>query len=285
MIPRNADKYSSGSLYRHAAPSENPIHKAGEWNRYTVRAQGPRIEVWSNGKQILDANINEYSTLRHPPLKGYIGLQDHGVPAEFRNVRYLMLEPKRETSHANRNNAESLIGRLDLERTVVVQRSGERAGLFGYSLGHPTRQQTQELDDAVEFFLEGVEAAFKGLEIVGTEGIRDVEHLKLGQVPRLRRLGDIRRSCLFPFPIRPFRFAGCQKREMRCALADWTLSVSRGCENRLGFHDLTRRIDVAIDRDPAFFVEGSLRLRRCRARPRRRPAEQDLAFSVGAIRN
>ncbi len=99
--PGIADKYSSGSLYRHAAPAENPIHPAGEWNRYTVRARGPRIEVWSNGKQILDANLAECETLRHTPLKGYIGLQDHGVPAEFRNIRYLRLEPDKKASNAS----------------------------------------------------------------------------------------------------------------------------------------------------------------------------------------
>lgn len=84
-----ADKYSSGSLYRHAAPSENPTKPAGEWNRYTVRARGPRIEVWSNGRQVLDTTIDRYPTLRHPPLRGYIGLQNQGVGAEFRNIRYL----------------------------------------------------------------------------------------------------------------------------------------------------------------------------------------------------
>ncbi len=92
--PGVADKYSSGSLYRHAAPAENPIKPPGQWNRYTVRARGPRIEVWSNGKQVLDTRIDALGSLRNPPLHGYIGLQDHGVSAEFRNIRYLRLEPQ-----------------------------------------------------------------------------------------------------------------------------------------------------------------------------------------------
>jgi hypothetical protein len=91
--PGHADKYSSGSLYRHAAPSENPIKPAGEWNRYTVRCQGMRVEVWSNGKQVLDTPIDHFPMLRQPPLRGYFGLQNHGVGAEFRNVRLLRLEP------------------------------------------------------------------------------------------------------------------------------------------------------------------------------------------------
>lgn len=89
-----ADKFSSGSLYRHAAPSENPTRPPGQWNTYTVRARGPRVEVWSNGKQVLDTEIDRHPlTLAIPPLRGYIGLQNHGAPAEFRNVKLLQLGP------------------------------------------------------------------------------------------------------------------------------------------------------------------------------------------------
>ena len=87
----HADKYSSGSLYRHAAPESNPTLPAGEWNHYTVRCRGSRVEVWSNGQEILDTRIDTLPTLRHPPLRGYFGFQNHGSPAEFRNIRYLRL--------------------------------------------------------------------------------------------------------------------------------------------------------------------------------------------------
>lgn len=86
-----ASKYSTASLYRHAAPSHVPMRPAGEWNRYTVRARGPRIEVWLNGEQVQDTRIDQLPTLRRLPLKGYIGLQNHGNGAEFRNVRLLRL--------------------------------------------------------------------------------------------------------------------------------------------------------------------------------------------------
>jgi hypothetical protein len=86
-----ANKYSSGSLYRHVAPQSNPTKSAGEWNRYTVRCRGDRVEVWCNGQEVLDTRLSELSTLRHPPLRGYFGLQNHGVGAEFRNIRYLRL--------------------------------------------------------------------------------------------------------------------------------------------------------------------------------------------------
>ncbi|MBV8608714.1 MAG: DUF1080 domain-containing protein [Singulisphaera sp.] len=89
----HADKYSSGALYRHAAPAANPTRPAGQWNRYTVRCQGLRVEVWCNGQQVLDTRLDHLPTLRQPPLQGYFGLQNHGVDAEFRNIRLLRLGP------------------------------------------------------------------------------------------------------------------------------------------------------------------------------------------------
>lgn len=86
-------KYSTGSLYRHAAPCAVPIKPAGEWNHYTVRARGERFEIWLNGEQIQDTKIGDLPTLRQLPMRGYIGLQNHGNGAEFRNVFYRKLEP------------------------------------------------------------------------------------------------------------------------------------------------------------------------------------------------
>ena len=46
------------------------------------------------GRQVLDTAIDQYLTLRNPPLQGYFGLQNHGVGAQFRNLRYLRLSPE-----------------------------------------------------------------------------------------------------------------------------------------------------------------------------------------------
>ncbi len=91
--PGRVSKYHSGSLYRHAAPSANPTHPAGQWNKWTIRCRGLRVEVWSNGEQVMDTMLDQYPTLRTPPLKGYFGLQNHGNGTEFRNIRYLKLDP------------------------------------------------------------------------------------------------------------------------------------------------------------------------------------------------
>jgi len=90
--PGLANRYSSGSLYRHVAPAANPTHPPGQWNRSTVRARGLRVEVWSNGQQVLDTTLGRSAdTLPDPPTRGFIGLQNHGAPAEYRNVRLMKL--------------------------------------------------------------------------------------------------------------------------------------------------------------------------------------------------
>lgn len=50
--------------------------KDGEWNKYRIVANGPRIQTWINGEKIEDLTDEEiYKT--HPT--GFIGLQVHGI--------------------------------------------------------------------------------------------------------------------------------------------------------------------------------------------------------------
>lgn len=69
--------------------------KDGEWNKYRVLAQGPRIQVWINGAPVSDL-VDEEKHESHP--EGFIGLQVHGVgnngPFEvaWRNLRIREIE-------------------------------------------------------------------------------------------------------------------------------------------------------------------------------------------------
>ena len=47
--------------------------KKGEWNRYSIRAIGPRIQTWINGQKIED--LSDEESFR----SGFIGLQVHGI--------------------------------------------------------------------------------------------------------------------------------------------------------------------------------------------------------------
>lgn len=50
--------------------------KDGEWNKFRVIANGPRIQTWVNGHQVSDLT-DERVYKSHP--KGFIGLQVHGI--------------------------------------------------------------------------------------------------------------------------------------------------------------------------------------------------------------
>ena len=99
---------TAGAIYDCVAPTHNAIKPPGEWNRYVITCQGPRIQVVLNDQAIVDMNLEEWTQARQnpdgttnkfgTPLKdfarqGYIGLQDHGRPVWYRNIRIKPLDP------------------------------------------------------------------------------------------------------------------------------------------------------------------------------------------------
>lgn len=95
-------KEATGAIFD-IAPAEGSRQKpAGEWNRMTIIARGPMIYSVLNGAQVMCANLDEWTEAGRNPdgtpnkfrdayaqlaRKGRIGLQDHGTPVSFRNVR------------------------------------------------------------------------------------------------------------------------------------------------------------------------------------------------------
>jgi hypothetical protein len=60
--------------------------KPNDWNEMRIRCQGPRIQIWLNGKQTVDYT----ETNEDIPRRGVIGLQIHsGPPAEawYKDIR------------------------------------------------------------------------------------------------------------------------------------------------------------------------------------------------------
>lgn len=81
----------TGSIYdvQPAKPAANkPI---GEWNRVRIVCQGRKVTVEQNGKELVNANLDDYKDKfqKHPGLKrdkGHVGFQSYNVRVEFRNV-------------------------------------------------------------------------------------------------------------------------------------------------------------------------------------------------------
>lgn len=98
---------TAGAIYDLQAPTQNAINAPGEWNTYRLRCEGSRIQVWLNGKHVNDMDIAQWrESMMNPdgtPNKfptpgaafareGHIGLQDHGKPVWYRNIRVKRLE-------------------------------------------------------------------------------------------------------------------------------------------------------------------------------------------------
>jgi hypothetical protein len=91
---------SAGSNYALHGPVRDVTHPAGEWNEARLIVRGIEVEHWLNGERVVQyrlwtpewldavqgskfADMQDYGLAR----TGHIGLQDHGNPVWFRNIR------------------------------------------------------------------------------------------------------------------------------------------------------------------------------------------------------
>ena len=94
----------TGSIYAVAAPSRRVTKPAGQWQSLRIRCVGRACAVWINNQQVIDANLNDLATefgTKIPGLKrprGHIGLQNHGSPVYFRNIRLRRVSPSPSTA-------------------------------------------------------------------------------------------------------------------------------------------------------------------------------------------
>jgi hypothetical protein len=82
----------TGAIWNVAPPAKDVHKKAGIWQTLRVLCVGPYAAVWHNGVQVVSVRLDDYPDLleKLPGLarrEGRIGLQNHGTPFAFRNVR------------------------------------------------------------------------------------------------------------------------------------------------------------------------------------------------------
>ena len=98
---------TAGAVYDCLAPAKNAIQPPGEWNHFRITCRDSKISVVLNGEQIVDMDLNRWTIPSENPdgsknkfpralkdfaRQGYVGLQDHGRPVWYRNVRIKRLD-------------------------------------------------------------------------------------------------------------------------------------------------------------------------------------------------
>ncbi len=93
---------TAGAVYDCQAPSANPVKKPGEWNEFRITCNDNIVQIELNGEQIVDMDLDRWTEPNQnpdgsknkfaTPIKdfarvGRIGLQDHGRPVWYRNIR------------------------------------------------------------------------------------------------------------------------------------------------------------------------------------------------------
>ena len=78
------------------------MRPVGEWNHIEISCDGPVIGVMLNGEKVNSVDLSRFAlpnrrpdgsehkfdvAYRDHPASGYIGLQDHGSPCWFKNIK------------------------------------------------------------------------------------------------------------------------------------------------------------------------------------------------------
>ncbi len=99
---KEAGFHDTGAVYELVKPTKNAMKPTGEWNHIEIACLGSRIEVALNGEPVTRADLDLFTrpgvrpdgsthkfdvAWKDHPRRGYIGLQDHGSPCWFKNIK------------------------------------------------------------------------------------------------------------------------------------------------------------------------------------------------------
>ena len=97
-----AGYYDTGAFYDLVKPSRNAMKPVGEWNHVVIACDGPKLSVSLNGETVSRMDLDEWTkpnrrpdgsehkfdvAYKDHPRSGYLGLQDHGSPCWYKNIK------------------------------------------------------------------------------------------------------------------------------------------------------------------------------------------------------
>ena len=102
-----AGYHDTGALYDLVKPTRNAMRPVGEWNQLHVTCDKNLIVIELNGEEVTRMDLDEWTkanerpdgsahkfdvAYKDHPRHGYIGLQDHGAPCWFKNIKLRPIE-------------------------------------------------------------------------------------------------------------------------------------------------------------------------------------------------
>lgn len=102
----NAGFHDTGAIYDLVKPTRNAMKPVGEWNHMEVTCNRNVISVELNDEKVSRMDLDQFVqpnrrpdgsehkfdiAYKNHPRRGYIGLQDHGSPCWYRNIRLKQL--------------------------------------------------------------------------------------------------------------------------------------------------------------------------------------------------
>ena len=125
--------YSCGSIFPLIPPSAIKVNNQGQWNSFRILMDWPKLQVWMNGTQVQDLNVESVPELRYRLREGYLGFESLSYPIRFRSLRIREL-PARQHWTPLYESARSLEDWFVSDGKPVYQPIGSILRLEG--LGH-----------------------------------------------------------------------------------------------------------------------------------------------------
>jgi len=97
-----AGYHDTGAIYDLVKPKRNAMKPIGEWNHAVLTCDKNWITIEINGEEVSKMDLDQYTepnrrpdgsqhkfdvAYKNHPRRGYIGLQDHGSPCWFKNIK------------------------------------------------------------------------------------------------------------------------------------------------------------------------------------------------------
>jgi hypothetical protein len=105
-----AGMHDTGAIYDLVKPAKNAMNPAGQWNHAVITCDRNIITVELNGEKVTRMDLDEWTepgkrpdgsehkftglVFKERPRRGYIGLQDHGSPCWYKNIKLLPLHTR-----------------------------------------------------------------------------------------------------------------------------------------------------------------------------------------------